>query len=238
MSLYDRISHLYDELFPASPATITAIEALIPEGADKRILDLGAATGGHAKAFAERGWDTLGIELSADMARLAAARAHVVQGSMLDADAIVRQDYGIAVRFGAALCLGNTLPHLIPEAVPGFFAMVRGLLYPGAPFVIQTLNYAHPDIRPGFVFPTIETGRFRFERRYEASPTPGTLTFVTTLTEGAAVASDATILHAMTPGTIEYWLRGAGFKRVEHWSGWDRSPFDSSRDRYAVTVAR
>lgn len=238
MSLYDRISHLYDELFPASPAAIAAIEALIPQGAEKRILDLGAATGGHAKAFAERGWDTLGIELSGDMARLAASRAHVVQGSMLDAEAIVRQDYGIAVRFGAALCLGNTLPHLIPEAVPAFFAMVRGLLAPGAPFVIQTLNYAHPDIGPGFVFPAIETERFRFERRYEASATPGTLSFVTTLTEGKTVASDATVLHAMAPDTIEYWLRGAGFKRVERWSGWDRAPFDASRDRYAVTVAR
>ena len=238
MSLYDRISHLYDELFPTSPATIAAIEALIPAGADKRILDLGAATGGHAKAFAERGWDTLGIELNADMALRAAARAHVVQGSMLDAESIVRQDYGIAVRFGAALCLGNTLPHIIPEAVPAFFAMVRGLLAPGAPFVIQTLNYAHPDIKPGFAFPPIETGRFRFERRYEASGLPGTLSFVTTLTEGTSVASDATVLHAMAPDTIEYWLRGAGFRKVERWSGWDRAPFDAARDRYAVTVAR
>lgn len=238
MSLYDRISHFYDELFPVSSATITAIEALIPEGADKRILDLGAATGGHAKAFAERGWDTLGIELSSDMARLAASRAHVVQGSILDAEAIVRQDYGIAARFGAALCLGNTLPHLIPEAVPAFFTMVRGLLVPGAPFIIQTLNYAHPDIGPGFVFPPIETERFRLERRYEASAARGTLSFVTTLTEGKVVANDITVLHAMAPDTIEYWLRGAGFKRIERWSGWDRAPFDMSRDRYAVTVAR
>lgn len=238
MSLYDRIGPLYDELFPVSQATIMAIEALIPADGDKRILDLGAATGGHAKAFAERGWDTLGIELSADMARRAAARAHVVQGSILDAEAIVRQDYGIVVRFGAALCLGNTLPHIIPDAVPAFFAMVRGLLAPGAPFVIQTLNYSHPDIGPGFAFPAIETERFRFERHYEASAAPETLSFVTTLTEGNTVASDVTILHAMAPDTIDYWLRGAGFKHVERWSGWDRAAFDAGRDRYAVTVAR
>jgi hypothetical protein len=69
----------------------------------------------------------------------------------------------LVVRFGAALCLGNTLPHIIPDAVPAFFAMVRGLLAPGAPFVIQTLNYAHPDIGPGFVFPAIETERWLAE---------------------------------------------------------------------------
>ncbi len=61
MSLYDRISRLYDELFPVNPAAVEAIESMIPREAEKRILDLGAATGGHARAFADRGWDILGI---------------------------------------------------------------------------------------------------------------------------------------------------------------------------------
>ena len=238
MSLYDRISQYYDELFPVNPRAIEAIESLIPQEAEKRILDLGAATGGHAHAFADRGWDTLGIELSGEMASIAAGRAHVVKGSMLDAESIVKSDYGIAVRFGAALCLGNTLPHLLPESVPLFFSMIRRLLGPGAPFVIQTLNYSHPDIGPGFAFPDIQTERFRFERRYEPGKTPGTIVFVTTLKEGNRSRSDTTLLHAMAPDMISYWLHGAGFKKIEKWSGWDRAPFDASRDLYVVTVAR
>jgi len=238
MSLYDRISRYYDELFPVNPRAIEAIESLIPQEAEKRILDLGAATGGHAHAFADRGWDTLGIELSGEMASIAASRAHVVKGSMLDAESIVKSDYGIAVRFGAALCLGNTLPHLLPESVPLFFSMVRRLLGPGAPFVIQTLNYAHPGSGPGFAFPDIQTERFRFERYYEPGKTPGTIAFVTTLTEGNRSKSDTTLLHAMTPDMIAYWLHGAGFKKIETWSGWDRVPFDARRDLYVVTVAR
>ncbi|MFA5852547.1 MAG: class I SAM-dependent methyltransferase [Spirochaetales bacterium] len=238
MSLYDRISHLYDEIFPVSPAAVEAIESLIPPEAEKRILDLGAATGGHARAFADRGWDTLGIELSGEMAVIAAARAHVLKGSMLDAESIVKSDYGIAVRFGAALCLGNTLPHLSPESIPHFFSMIRRLLGPGAPFILQTLNYAHPDIGPGFTFPDIQTERFRFERHYESGKAPGTIAFVTTLTEGNRSTSDTTLLHAIKPDMIAYWLRGAGFRKIEMWSGWDQATFDVHRDRYVVTVAR
>lgn len=238
MSVYDRISSVYDEIFPVNPAAIEAIESLIPAKAEKRILDLGAATGGHSRAFADRGWDTLGIELNGDMAALAASHAHVVVGSMLDAESIVNNDYGITVKFGAVLCLGNTLPHLLPESIPHFFSMVKRLLGSGAPFVIQTLNYAHPDIGPGFVFPVIETEKFRFERRYENGNTANTIAFVTTLIEGKRSASDTTILNVLKPDMITYWLRGAGFRNIECWSGWDRSAFDAGRDRYIVVVAR
>lgn len=238
MALYDRISRIYDEIFPVNPTTIEVIETLIPPGAEKRILDLGAATGGHARAFADRGWDTLGIELNGNMASIAAERAHVVQGSMIDAETIVRNDYGIAVKFGAVLCLGNTLPHLLPDSIPLFFSMVRRLVSAGGPFVIQMLNFAHPEIGAGYVFPDIATPRFRFERRYEEGKTHGTLSFVTTLTEGKKSASDVTVLHIIKPEMIAYWLRGAGFKNIETWSGWDRSPFEGGRDHYEVMVAR
>jgi SAM-dependent methyltransferase len=238
VSLYDRISRSYDEIFPVNPVAIEAIESLIPQGAEKRMLDLGAATGGHARAFADRGWDTLGIELSAEMAAIAASRAHVIQGSMLDAEEIVRSDYGIAVKFGAILCLGNTLPHLSPESIPAFFSMTRRLLGQGAPFIIQVLNYDHPDVRPGFVFPPIEKNSFRFERGYEKGDTEGSLTFVTTFIEGEDRCSNRTILHAIKPEMIAFWLRGAGFKNIEMWSGWEFRPFKPAQDRYAVIVAR
>ena len=238
MSLYDTIASIYEEIFPVNPIAVEAIESLIPFRAEKRLLDLGAATGGHARAFADRGWDTLGIELNREMAQVAASRAHVVEGSMLDADTIVRTDYGISVKFGAALCLGNTLPHVSPASVPAFFSMIRHLLCPGAPFILQTLNYSHPDVRPGFAFPSIKSAGFRFDRRYEAGKTPGTLSFVTTLAGGTSSSTDTTTLNVLKPEMISYWLRGAGFKDIETWSGWDRSRFDPVNDLYVVTVAR
>lgn len=238
MSLYDRLSRSYDEIFPVNPVAVEAIESLIPPGAEKRMLDLGAATGGHARVFADRGWDTLGIELSGTMAAIAASRAHVIQGSMLDAEEIVRNDYGIAVKFGAVLCLGNTLPHLSPESIPAFFSMNRRLLGQGAPLVIQVLNYDHPDVKPGFAFPPIGKNGFRFERRYEKGNSEETLAFVTTFIEGEDHWTDRTILHAIKPEMIAFWLRGAGFKTIDMWSDWNFQPFEPTRDRYAVIAAR
>lgn len=238
MSIYDKISSIYDQIFPVNPLAVQTIESLVPKNAEKRILDLGAATGGHARAFADRGWDTLGIELNSAMARTAAEKAHVVEGSMLDAESIVKSDYGLPVRFGAIVCLGNTLPHVSPEAIPALFSSVKRMLHSGSPFVIQALNYAHPNIKPGFEFPVIATDSFTFERRYEQGDQPETIRFMTTVSLKDETYRDAMILYTLKPEMLTYWLHGAGFKNVELWAGWDRIPFREEADRYIVVVAK
>lgn len=238
MALYDSLSGVYDQLFPVNPATITAIEALIPPGVDKRILDLGAATGGHTAAFARRGWDVLGIELNESMVDVARERAHVVQGSMTDAARLVEDDYGTAARFAAVLCLGNTLPHLAPREIANFFSMVRNLLGRGAPFILQMLNYAHPDIGPGYRFPEIHSGNLKFSRNYEAGAEPGTLSFVTRFAQGSGESSDRTVLHGHTHAMVRKWLAEAGFREFTMWSGWDGTSFNPLQDTYLVLVAR
>jgi SAM-dependent methyltransferase len=238
MSLYSRISAVYDELFPIDPATIDYIESVVPEGAERRLLDLGAATGGHVEAFARRGWDTLGIELDEAMAVSAALKAHVVHGSMLDADRVVVEDYGVRVHFGAILCLGNTLPHLPAEKLGRFFSMVRRLLHPGAPFIIQTLNYANPEIKPGFVFPILKGKNFSFERRYQESENPDTIKFLTRFSQGDSSEEDVTVLFPHSPEKISAELSEAGFREIRRISGWGGKDFDAKNDRYLITVGK
>ena len=238
MSLYARISSCYDDLFPVNPSAVEAIELLIPAGADRRILDLGAATGSHTRAFADRGWNSLGIELDGEMALLAASRAHVVQGSILDAEAIVLGEYGFAAKFGAALCLGNTLPHLDPGTLTGFFASMRRLLSKDSPLIIQTLNYSNPHVGPGFIFPVIRTGNICFERRYEDGGSLEALIFATKFSAGDQVLEDRTSLHPLTPDKLLTLLEQAGFEDVETRSGWKTGKFDVAEDLYMLAVAR
>ncbi len=238
MSLYSHISTVYDTLFPVDPETIRFVESIVPGDAERRLLDLGAATGGHVEAFARNDWDTLGIELDDAMAKTAALKAHVVHGSMLDADRLVVEDYGLKVHFGAALCLGNTLPHIPPEKIGHFFHMIKRLLHPGAPFVLQTLNYAHPSIIPGYTFPRLEGADYSFDREYRQGENPGTFSFVTTFRHEGSEFKDVTVLYRHMPEYISDALAAAGFKHVERMAGWDGRAFDARRDRYLVTVGR
>lgn len=105
----------------------------------KGILDLGCGSGEHTRFLASLGFEGLGVDASP--AQLAVARAADPSGHYLQADLGALAGV-VAARQGGAICLGNTLPHLREEAeVRAFFlGLAQGLL-PGAPFLLQLLNY-------------------------------------------------------------------------------------------------
>jgi SAM-dependent methyltransferase len=117
------------------------LEPILATAPSRRLLDLGCGTGEHARFFAERGFEVVGVDQSEAM--LEKARESVrhpavtfVQGELQRIESVVSGP------FGAAFCLGNTLPHL-PDtgALDGFFRGLRSLLVESAPFVLQLLNY-------------------------------------------------------------------------------------------------
>jgi SAM-dependent methyltransferase len=238
MALYDRLSAVYDRLFPTNPSTFPAIEALIPENAPRRLLDLGAATGGHLAGFKERGWEVLGIELNRAMVAKAREGVRVIEGSMLDAEALAGRYFGEGARCGAVLCLGNTLPHLRPETIAPFFSAIRRLTAPGCPFVVQMLNYANPAVGAGFVFPDIVSGDIVFSRRYEAGAGMDSLIFVTDLSLDGTVMTDRTELYPLPPAVLRNALAAAGFDRIDFFADWNRADFQEDRSLYLIAVAR
>jgi SAM-dependent methyltransferase len=243
MALYDTLSAVYDRVFPVNPATIVAIEKQVPTTAPRRVLDLGAATVGHLAGFKERGWNTLGIELNPSMVAHARKGVTIIEGSMLDAENLVAKylESGLGA-FGAIVCLGNTLAHLAPEKLGGFFASIRRLLAPSCPFVIQMLNYANPVVRPGFAFPEIRSDGLVFLRHYEAGTRQDSLIFVTEISVGTGTETEAmtdrTELYAIKPNLLENELKKAGFGRIDLVADWSGMPFSEERDLYSITFAR
>src|SRR3954451_21691607 len=82
--------------------------------------------------------------------------------------------------FGGAICLGNTLPHLLER--DDLVRMARGLrerLLPGAPFLLQILNYDH----------VFEQGERALPINFRSDP-DGELAFVRLMTPQA----DGTVL--------------------------------------------
>ncbi len=274
MSLYQHIAESYDDLFPLNKACIEALEALVPvsetrrgksalalgntgsrgtageatarQNRPRRVLDLGSATGALIAALEDRGWEALGIELDPDMA--AKSRGKVAQGSMLEAETIIRAVYKHAEGggkdetpadpcFDAVLCLGNTLPHIRQAEYDSFFASVSRLLGSGGLFIIQTLNYSHPSVKPGFAFPPISAGSSVFSRSYEAGTDSATLTFATDISIEGKHYRDKTTMYPVKPEALDEALERAGFGAIRRYAGWDLAAFDPNLDLYCITIA-
>src|SRR5436305_6594951 len=108
----------------------------------KNVLDLGSGTGEHARFLAAKGFDVTGVDSSPAMLEKSRAAAvgqpnvRFVAGDMRHLANVVEG------RFGAAICLGNALPHLSGEGdLRDLADGLRRVLLSGAPFVLQIINY-------------------------------------------------------------------------------------------------
>jgi SAM-dependent methyltransferase len=107
----------------------------------RRVLDLGCGTGEHARFLAEKGFEVVGVDVSDTM--LARAREDgVPNGVTFVQGDLAHVESAVSGQFGGAICLGNTLVHITNyETLVVLLGGVRKVLLPGAPLVIQVLNY-------------------------------------------------------------------------------------------------
>lgn len=110
-------------------------------GGGGRLLDLGCGTGEHSRFLTSKGFDVTGIDSSPSMLEKATdhplpPHLRFVAGDIADVASLTEGT------FDGALCVGNTLPHLLEEeALQKLFGGLRQRLAPGAPFLLQVLNY-------------------------------------------------------------------------------------------------
>ncbi|MFI5179947.1 MAG: class I SAM-dependent methyltransferase [Thermoanaerobaculia bacterium] len=116
------------------------LRAVLGSGPNRRILDLGCGTGEHALFLASLGFEVTGVDVSPgqiETARQSAeGRALFVEGNLAAIATLVPDG------FGGAICLGNTVPNLVePGTLRSFLRGLAGRLDPGAPLLLQALNY-------------------------------------------------------------------------------------------------
>lgn len=129
------------------------LQRVLQTGPSRRVLDLGCGSGEHTRFLKSLGFDATGIDLSAaqvEAARAADPAGHYVQVGLTELAGRVELGQG------GAICVGNTLPHLCEEAeVRAFFSGLAQCLAPGAPFLLQLLNYDRILDRGERTFPVV-----------------------------------------------------------------------------------
>lgn len=248
MTLYDTLAADYDRFvdWPARLAfELPFLEGLFQAHGVRRVLDAACGTGRHALALAQRGYQAAGADSSAAMIEraraLAAEQGLEVPFAVAGLGELARALPG---PYDAALCLGNSLPHLLtPEAVQGALADLAALLRPGGVLVVQNRNYDRVW-RQRERFMPLQTHRegdrewlfFRFMDFHEA-----TMTFhVVTLTrsgEGWSYRVGSTELRPIFRDDLARSLAAAGFHGLRFYGSYAGEPFDPEASGDLIAVA-
>ena len=147
---------------------IPLLRKILAEVPSRKVLVAGCGTGGHVLALAREGFEVIGIDSDPAMVEVAQKKLDAAaeeirrarNGSVgihpdMPAGPVARQTLKASVklcaieesarlreRFGAALCLGNTLPNLsAPGQLEAALRSLYEVLLPGGIFFIQNLNY-------------------------------------------------------------------------------------------------
>lgn len=232
------------------------LEAVLGAGPSRRVLDLGCGTGEHSRFLAAQGFEVVGLDRSETMLETARGEPlpenlRFVEADLGRLDELAPEALGGA--FGGAICLGNTLPHLTePGDLTRMAAGLRRLLSPGAPLVLQVVNYERifakrerhlplnfrPDEEGG-------EGEIVFLRLLELHD-DGFVTFCpTTLrfrpeaeTPVEVISSRSVRLRGWRRGEVVDAFAAAGFGEQEVLGGFDRRPYDPESSPDLLLVAR
>lgn len=227
-------------------------ESLLGDAPSRRLLDLGSGTGEHARFLAAKGFDVTGVDSSPAMIETSRATTSGDNPRFLAGD--MREIASLAAGpFGAAICVGNVLPHLSGEDdLRRLAGGLRQILLPHAPFLLQLINYDRIEIKRERALPLNflpdrddPGSTIIFLRTMELLPDGRVIFMPTTLRQRTdrdepveLVASQRVEIRGWRRSQIESAFRDAGFASIEVFGSYQRAPFDPAESRDVVLVAR
>jgi SAM-dependent methyltransferase len=219
-------------------------ERLFERHGVRSVLDAACGTGHHAIALVQRGYRVVGTDLSLEMVERARQNAAAAGVDARFEVVGLGDAAGLEEQFDAAICLGNSLPHLLTgDAVSTALADFAAVLRPGGLLVLQNRNFDRVWAeRERFMGPQSYrdgSGEWLFVRFYDFHE--GTITFnmVRLRREGTGWVQDveATELRPIFRDGLVAALANAGFGEMAFFGGYDGAGFDPEQSGDLIAVA-
>ncbi len=228
------------------------LEEVLGSAPSKRVLDLGSGTGEHARFFASKGFEVVGVDSSPSMLEKSVTEksegdVRFVEGDIRDVDRVVEG------KFGAAICIGNVLPHLTElDDLEHFARALRNVILPGGPVLIQILNYDRIEAKKERALPINflpdhddPAATIVFVRLMELQPDgkvifmPSSLKLRPDREEPLELVSTQRVeVRGWRHADLERAFRDNGFLSQTTFGAFDKSAFDRTESRDVIFIAR
>jgi glycine/sarcosine N-methyltransferase len=237
---YDRFVNWEGRLKHELPFLLRLFES---HGVDQ-VLDAACGTGQHAIALAQRGYRVTGTDLSAAMVEQARENASQAGVEVRFEVAGLGQSASLGETYDAALCLGNSLPHLLTaEDLEATLADFAAVLRPGGLLVVQNRNFDKVWAeKQRFMEPQSYQngeGEWIFVRFYDFHELTVTFNMLRLRRdeEGWRQEVDSTELRPIFREGMAAALARAGFGSAEFYGGYDGFAYDPAASGDLLTVA-
>ncbi len=213
---------------------------------DRPLLDIACGTGEHADALSHAGYTVIGLDFSLEM--LEKARSAYPAPAWVAGDMAHLPLQGVGC-LGGALCLGNSLAILLEDGhYTTLFRGLKPLLAPGAPLLIQILNYRRildQGIRHlPLNFRDAEGAELLYLRILDPLDPKRIRIEILTLErkfpeeESRIVQSTSRIMRPLCADELETFLKQAGYDRLEIFGDYAGSPYSPGESSDVIVVAR
>ncbi|MBZ4644328.1 MAG: hypothetical protein PWQ25_365 [Deferribacteres bacterium] len=171
METYEKMSEIYDEIFPFDENAYRLLKLMTNEG--DSVLDIGSSTGGYVNRFIQDGYNAIGLEYTKGFGNYSYP---ILFGDM-------RKLPFKENSFDFIYSIGNTVCHLDSRRdFLEFMKNIFSLLKPKGRFLMQIINYDRIFSQSIKSLPAIETENFIFTRDYEYD-NPSSLNFIGKITD-------------------------------------------------------
>ena len=218
MQFYQRISELYDSIFPLNMAQVAYVKKGMEGQKIDSILDVGCGTGNLAMELAKLSTKTTAIDLDESMLEKARKKSQGIDNiEFQKLDMLALNQHFEPRSFDAVICFGNTLVHLDSEAsILNFLKQTKKVLKDSGKLLVQIINYDRVIDNDIDFLPTIENDKLRFKRNYHLNTESERLDFETILTikETGQEIRNNIELTPIRKAKLEEYLFLAGFETV------------------------